>query len=131
MDKVKQRLIELVPEIAELKFGCRIRTRWNTDAVVLGFSKLKSTKSQRFYKYMHGMTASTIAEGAILEILGRQVTLADVLRAIQKVGGTLHEDAIVYETPHGQLLTRYWNLTTDYDGQTQEVKDFIGKLLGV
>ncbi len=24
-----------------------------------------------------------------------------------------------------------WNLTTDYDGQTQEVKDFIGSLIGV
>lgn len=24
-----------------------------------------------------------------------------------------------------------WNLTTDYDNQTQEVKDFIGKLIGV
>lgn len=47
----------------------------------------------------------------------RPITLPDVLRAI----------SILY-TGYGEIK---WNLLFDYDGQTQEVKDFIGKLLWV
>lgn len=50
--------------------------------------------------------------------------LADVLRAIRT------EDLPFLDECEASLLS-IWNLTTDYDGQTQEVKEFIDKLLGV
>lgn len=73
----------------------------------------------------------------------RPITLADVLRAIDKVRidvsvssfggfeiwskeGLANNIFVLENSPKWK-----WNLTTDYDGQTQKVKEFIGKLLGV
>lgn len=63
----------------------------------------------------------------------RPITLADVLRAIeeqQEFFWTRKADA--YEITGGAArIIVEWNLTTDYDHQTDEVKTFIGTLLGV
>lgn len=62
----------------------------------------------------------------------RPITLADVLRAILTMKGSI--DSFKFDQILSKLVgyeDSCWNLTTDYDGQTQKVKDFIGKLLGV
>lgn len=63
-----------------------------------------------------------------------EITLADVLRAI----GTQEGHNRMYEVHEDELnLTGIafdqmpWNLTKDFEGQTDEVKGFIGELLGV
>lgn len=58
----------------------------------------------------------------------RPITLADVLRAIQKVSDYSAASLGGFTR---DMLNLGWNLTTDYDGQTAEVKEFLGKLLGV
>lgn len=74
----------------------------------------------------------------------RPITLADVLRAIEKIQGTdtyfIAMDGTfcvknsVFHSLSGVILsgnTFRIDLTTDYDNQTQEVKAFIGKLLNL
>jgi len=95
MDKVKQKIIELVPSLK------------NGGKVICGCG----------YR-----------EDAIIQ-------LADVLRAIEKSGNGVNVSMatngnIGYWFDDKKDL-KNWNLTTDYDHQTQEVKDFIGRLLGV
>lgn len=72
----------------------------------------------------------------------RPLTISDVLRAIEKrhAGQIILEQIALYgEQFHfiargiesGHVKNAYWNLTTDYDNQTDEVKAFVGKLIGV
>lgn len=76
--------------------------------------------------------------GGVINHRDSRITLADVLRAMP-VGiymKSLGEQVrLVYDEATDDETARidpeYWDLTTDYDGQTQEVKEFIGKLLGV
>lgn len=80
------------------------------------------------------------SSGEMAARMGNQLGLADVLRAIHS---SRYCDAHLVDdegdfwvwrsgptSPH-EVTGITWNLTTDYDGQTQEMKDFIGKLIGV
>lgn len=63
----------------------------------------------------------------------RTVTLADVLRAIQRVKGS---DGFVLVASNGWMSNgadrcRWDFLSTDLDGQSEETKAFISKILGV
>lgn len=107
-DPVKAKIIELVPEIRE---GCKCRT------------------------YADGSYCS----------LPRPITLADVLRAIEMCKG--YGDQLLMDSdgsmeyhavnllagtePENEMFTATWNLTTDFDNQTDELKAFVGKLIGV
>lgn len=107
-DPVRAKIIELVPEIADrdVKY-CSLKNCWIDEH--------------------------------------RPITLPDVLRAIgssrERHGFTIDSqgDKLVMfwstkdpENPdHSILVRERWNLAVGYDGQTQAVKDFIGKLLGV
>lgn len=57
------------------------------------------------------------------------ITLADILCAI---GNNGFSNALLSCMVHSDntfgLLDIVWNLTTDYDGQTQETKESIGKI---
>lgn len=71
-------------------------------------------------------------------IYDQAITLADVLRAIEamydkKVRNVkLWSAAELHDMQEEQAaITRRWNLATDYDGQDQPTKDFIGKLIGI
>lgn len=81
------------------------------------------------------MTLDPIRAKIIELVFGRpyihvvlSVTLEHILRAI-KIKNESTDRAL------GQfvqaMLQAGFNLTTDYDGQTQEVREFIGTLLGV
>lgn len=141
-DKTKQKIQELVPEIMELKFGCRF--------------KLKNVDNSKTYIYVsekheNGCIFIQTSSGYNPEyrcidkenLIGRPITLADVLLAIGKTGG--RNGVISMETPNAKkfsieeyfvdtmvskLLT-IWDLTKPYDNQSQETKDFIGSILGV
>lgn len=73
-------------------------------------------------------------------LVQRKITLADVLRAIPQRHtiefsltdpGILELGCDIYPSENSYVKWCKWNLTADYDNQTQEVKDFIGRLIGV
>lgn len=73
------------------------------------------------------------------DVWQENITLADVLRAIEVagIGIRIDENGTFWRTIANECFrdetgaSIWWQLEKDYDGQTQEVKDFIGKLLGV
>lgn len=149
MDNVKARLIELVPDILELKFGFRFEEK-----PAFGSSLRNDTyQGEKIFIVLMPTTDGkkwiVMTDGGFQHVptdqieawhipVGRPITLADVLRAIDIHKGKT-PDHVVMEIgylPSGMWMffrggTHAWNLTTDYDNQTQEMKDFIGKLLGV
>lgn len=134
-DPVKAKIVELVPEIVQLKFGCWVKDKDGEAMLMRDYKPCKNTSGHTdMYegKNERGNTVITFFD----EVIGRPITLADVLRAIQ---GTDRVIGIDYwgrfigcdENLNNVRMFAEWNLTTDYDNQTQEVRTFIGKLLGV
>lgn len=137
-DKTKQRIQELVPEVMELKFGCEIEFDGDSFGTIVGLN------SHGWVVANHRHLSSAVLVNAVdvSQILGSPITLAVVLRAIEKANtpyflelSTYHEELLLgyYEKPkrEGYYTHAYWNLTKDYDDQSEETKAFIGKLLEV
>ena len=129
LQTIREACIEANPEIVELKRGCYIKTRWNSDAEILGFSqRISARESAKWFKYMHGITVSTIKETSILEIIGRPITLADVLMAIEEKykADVMYRDFLQkYVDP----LVAKWNLSLPLSGQSETTLHFISTIL--
>lgn len=120
-DPVKAKIIELVPEIQEQ---------------VCPKCSFKVPAKESGYHACGGFLRN---RGEITE---RPITLADVLRAIAKSYDNWHDESygvslqlseqscfLLLETNERGYAK--WNLLEPYDNQTQEVKHFIGTLIGV
>ena len=163
-EQVKQKIIAKVPEIMELKFGCEVL--WSYEHQIGGvrsrggvcrFRRVKKGKVT-YVHYYQGVPsgedtsyACVVFERAItvrkipvfdLKILGRTITIADVLRAINetnKMKSNLcyFEDMCdlirpVYED--GKLIREaYWSLEHDslawHAENRPEVIEFLNKIL--
>lgn len=129
-DPVKQKIQELNPEIMELKFDCRIESSTGTIGVFTGV-RLNGEVFEIYSNppgYIHSIPSK------LSVILGRPIQLADVLRAIP-IGLHLkslgEQVRLVKDDEGSDVELEYWDLTTDYDSQSDETKRFIGELLGV
>lgn len=154
-DKTKARIQELVPEVMELKFGCEVRHVPVKDrGIDYRGIYLHPARGKRMHLiYFEGertgsqLPYSTTISEKEFEIIGSSITFAVVLRAIDKAKKRnrgsffVRGDGTIFEwekftdggSGHHGIQPTYvtWNLTQDWDGQTQEMKDFIGKLLGI
>lgn len=144
MTPLHQKIIEFVPEIKELKFGCRFSfIDGSRSCVVLDITH----KHLDFMVYLPGIgwkidrLARKDVDG-YMKILGRPITLADVLRAIH-LTAPANKTLVTLESDGQFIIKRYddngktveggprWNLSTDLDGQSEECKAFLSKVLGV
>lgn len=152
-DPIKAKIVELMPEIMELKVGCIVavgdamlpHTVYGIDeGIVSAYLNKPFPKSMRandFYDCEFGKDYK-----GNLEILGSPITLAVVLRVIEKqnaekitkVLGVLYfginsaGQFIFHESATVKYTGIVWNLELDsYDQQSDETKAFIGELLGV
>lgn len=68
-------------------------------------------------------------------LTGRPITFADVLRAIEKEkrGDSLKSPNLKRLSEFSGVveLLDMWHMALHYDGQTQKVKEFVGKLLNI
>lgn len=138
-DNVKARIVELIPEIMELKFGTLVRFQRAPNVILHGQVVSAEHANDKVSLLLEiSTTVYQWPRSAIIEILGRPITLADVLRTLQKVrcdeaigidynGGFLNCDQDMQNLTTSDTC---WNLLTDYDNQTPELKAFIGTLLG-
>lgn len=155
-DPVRAKIIELVPEIVELKHGFRFEEK-----PAFGSSLRNDThQGEKIFTVLMPTTDGkkwiVMIDGGFQHVptdqiegwhipIGRPITLADVLRAVEETKGP-HDEMMVATNgemeyyavnllsgpaPENEVFTETWSLTSDYDGQTQEVKDFIGKLLNI
>ena len=124
MNELKKKLIELVPEIGELKFGCEVLLENNVKRTISG------SDNRGYYQTLE--SDLTLVEDGIEEIIGRPITLEDVLRAIEKTikKGLLNPDlkrkSELWEI---QRIIELWQLGKPLDDQPEEVIDFLKEIL--
>lgn len=134
MGKVKELrevIIKANPEIVELKMGCKIRKSrfWTDDVIFVGKDgNGKHNVWKRGYLDVKTVSAED-------KIIGRPITLADVLMAIEKFGVKLEksytaEQQVMFQSNNLYKLVKLWNLKKNsLDNQSKETIDFLHNLL--
>ncbi len=134
-DKITAKIRELLPDTQKLEFGCEVvydRRTCKYLTHVEGFCDVMLPP-----KYDKGILQVTNPR---LKILGRPLQLHDILRAIGKVRAgfdwAVTVDGRIIQNQGGVtsifIASDYrWNLSTDWNGQSDEVKEFVGKIIGV
>lgn len=136
-DPIRAKIIELVPEIMETTFGCRVlmTSKEGTQYSTRVIDRWMEPDKTYWYKVV-GHNGQNWEIEDFDEILGHPIQLADVLRAIDRSGeeiliGQKGEIYQLYGQPQERYTGYVWNLALDFDNQEQPTKDFIGRLLGV
>ena len=131
MNKLQQleaKIQEAVPEIMELKFGCRVLLENDVKRTIL-----KDNNGKGYYFSVLENDLTLIREG-IEEILGRPITLEDVLMAIDiskkktplvvGINGEFSE-----EIQNGWKGHETWKLGSPLQDQPEETIDFLHSLI--
>lgn len=138
---IKQKVIEAVPIIKDLVFGCQImqygHTIENSDVIYTIIQK-----HVHFYQVMKlerdDCNLYSFGENAGFNIIGRPIQLSDVLFAIEKhdveIEMSLYGEIFHighYEKPNkeGYYSKCFWNLLLPLDGQKEETIAFLAELL--
>ena len=146
--EVKEKIIEAVPEIMELKFGCRVfieQCIWKSnvdgyDAFGTVIRKIENTDYKQLDVSLDDYDGDILNvwenDGYDFKVLGRPIQLADVLRAINAKDGNGEFYCIDAQgdfgepTPEGVAMFGVkWDLSKDFDGQSDETKTFIYNIL--
>lgn len=122
---IKQRIIALVPEIMELKFGCRVHTEGSETS---GIYVCETEKGSWIISY--GDYYGICPRPGYVQILGRPIQLADIV-ASAYFGEFDGNASLKVEQENAHQLCVMWNPKFDFDGQSDELKDFVGTLLNV
>ncbi len=141
IETIRKACIKANPSITELKFGCRFFFKENNSPCVY----LNTWKSYTYFMYGHPATpylSHSIKTGEFeeipLEIIGRPITLADVLLAISRSSngrgyavesdGTFMYSEDIYRN-HWVSEYERWNLTKPLEQQSPNCLEFIANLL--
>lgn len=132
IDQLKKAIQAAVPEILELNVNCR--TDKGTVIAVFeseGREKYLTRVSAHWPESADGILYTKSQLG---EILGRPITLADVLLAISKIAQIfiiVSENGRFYKKIAIQEYEELgdWDLSKDLDGQSDECKAFLAKIL--
>lgn len=144
---IKSKCIESNGSILDLKMGCKIEQKFS----VLPFTTVISdveTKSEgdKYVITTHGIATSEVYlerykphDNYIIQIIGRDIQLSDVLLAIRKDTTVWtqfpnSEKWVKTESNYGRssydiLCRELWNLLLPLDGQKEEVWAFLYELL--
>lgn len=144
LTSVRSKIVAVVPEIMELKFGCRVVERLSRQPYTV-LSRVIGAKSE-LYNVSY-VTSGVTHESPLLshEIIGRPITLEDVLRAIQRHVQTVNGDATDkyifeedgteqpfwkgYYERYGLRLIREWRLGVPLDQQPESTIAFLDSIL--
>ena len=142
MDKEKQtikKIKQLVPEIIELKMGCKIKNVYIFNEVLKRYEEYPDgivIKDLRNEMLSLEISAGNQLDYSIrvddkfkFEILGHDITLEDILVAIHQIGRT---NAYCGECDcciEDNLILKKWQFNKPFQDQSQETKNYIGDLL--
>jgi hypothetical protein len=136
--KIRAACIAANPEIVQLKFGCRVRYQgenWNvarlTGAAQIGVL-LAHPDGEEVTRFEDTRTSTREKFG--FEIIGRPITLADVLLPIGDRQGRLRVDSSGWfeamdNTDNQFIRTAHWNLRVSLEDQSEGTIEFIAALL--
>lgn len=128
LNELKEKIIELVPEIVELKFGCEVwcsfeglQTRGFVTDIPDSFGQVR-IQIPGYY--------SVIKEVDTLQILGRPITLEDVLKAADiKSPSKDVEDLYYREIMENLVFKGYWLLGKSLDEQPERNIAFLHSVI--
>lgn len=135
-EKLKSIIVAEIPEIMELKFGCKFlystANKPNGETLILLSNpepdyNFVDTYSDYFGAYK---VEKEFIDG--IEIIGRDITLADVLRVIEdkEMYAIMASGEFVEPTPDGMFRTGiYWNFEKLLQGQSNKTIEWLLKLL--
>lgn len=140
LKKLRQVIIKEIPEIVELKFGCEVIYKEdgeNKDKhyICLGSTGMMTDIHQGCYGYYDfkekdkktGDESLSLIHhrwhtGYKMKIIGRKITLADVLRVVKKIYPNR-----IYET---YATVEWWDLSkNDLNLQSKPTIDFLSKII--
>lgn len=129
-DFVKDKIVEAVPEIMELKFGCQFYDETDYPMTLVDLildKKDRIIKLRTITCDIQNTRHGTPIDISHYKIIGRPITLEDVLRAGKKL--------TLYVNSKGQINTKNtlenkwhwcnWHLGKTFDEQPQQTKDFL------
>lgn len=129
MEELKKVIQSANPEIMELKFGCVVKKiNSNSPRIIVGVG-------EKFLYLKHGNGATSYRKEDVLIVIGRPITLADVLIS---TNNSLYDVSLIKGNNdclligHRDLeLSKFvkWNLKETLEGQSPECIDFLKKLL--
>lgn len=131
LEQLKKEIKRLRPEIMELKFGCELL--WHDNQVhkiiEINQDKFWTDLTNNHCGHNFGFTLKVDLQTEVKEILGRTITLEDVLfccvEAYSKFGIITKKS---YEEMLGGVVG-LWNFSKDFDNQSEEFYDEIMFLL--
>jgi len=142
MNKLQQleaKIQEAVPEIMKLKFGCRVDAKDRRGHIHSAmWDKKFNEKNLSSFNFTHEeeLRMETVfvdvKKGDNYKILGRPITLEDVLRAVEK---ELEDSEDFYVHYNGNMFVNptnvkaEWKLNTPLQDQSEETIDFLHTLL--
>jgi len=121
------KIVEAVPEIMELKFGCIIELEGSNPLMII-------SENQSPFVVLDGQTIFPVEYDSGYKIHGRPIQLADVLRAAMGKlmidgYGVFHED----QGQHGEHGVYEdeptWDLSLPLDQQSDETKELLYNLI--
>ena len=139
-----KRIQELVPSLMALEFGCEVRRKYPSRKIryakVLAHigggnfqvqERIDSSTNEEEYEKDYGHCEITHYEPDSFEVLGKPITLAVVLMAINQKYIESNNVWFVYDLRQTQLSgIEKWNLSKDnFNDQSEDTKTFIGNLL--
>ena len=142
LQQLKEAIIKEIPEIVELKMGCFVEVEKNSGEKEILSYRNKTTLIKRddiFRTDGCGCCSINYSEEKV-KIIGRKITLADVLRVLEKksdsktfwsigFNGRFHdEDETCYSNP--ALFNKTWNFSkNDLSLQSKPIIDFLSKII--
>ncbi|MFA5990476.1 MAG: hypothetical protein WC803_12845 [Sphingomonas sp.] len=140
--EVHAKVIEAVPDIVELKFGCRVDICKNSPHYVTVLRQFSSNtyfgeinaELREVVEVMDNFSVHRLPVSDIVQIIGRPISLPDILIAMDKLkkpeivhiliesDGELMIECNGDDFPH---YTGQWNLQKTYEDQEELVKRFI------
>ena len=132
-EKLHSRIVELVPEIVELKFGCGVEYK-NYPAR----GEVIYVQQDEVYT---NMDVTTPKKAHLFKIIGRPITLEDVLMAIGEFSKNNNIDVgklleVRSDMPYQAMalvaaIVEKWHLGKPLEQQDEETLLFIGKILEI
>ena len=125
-----QKIQELVPDVMKLEFGCEIfREGASREIFISRFGNEYSVCKLNNNGLFSPMTLPFPPKSQIFEILGKPITLSHILLASK--GVMIDTVGIFYDVKTLKPLNIgcAWNLSQNYDGQSEKTKDIIDKIV--
>lgn len=147
LQEVTKKIQEACSDLMELTPGCKIKERYWKDVVTV-ISDIGDTEGHKYVYTTSGANANRVylkqyypTDNYITEILGHEIQLSHVLRAIEKSGFDDINRTLITR-PNGKMevvLTddetvdreARWDLSRDWSGQSEETRLFVAGALGV